>query len=54
MQTNDPDATVRRWMVVCLSKLWENFEEAKAAAIRDGAHEKLCLMLQDVVRQLFS
>lgn len=36
-------------MVICLAKLWENFEEAKTAAIREGAHEKLCAMLQDVV-----
>jgi hypothetical protein len=36
-------------MVICLSKLWENFEEAKNVAIRESAHVTLCAMLQDVV-----
>ncbi|EGC38984.1 hypothetical protein DICPUDRAFT_148338 [Dictyostelium purpureum] len=47
-QLSDPDPMVRRWMILCMAKMWENFEEAKWAAIKECAHEKLCLLLTDV------
>eukprot|EP01133_Synstelium_polycarpum_P018713 gene18713-22384_t len=47
-QVNDPDPMVRRWMVLCMAKMWENFEEAKWAAIKESAHERLCLLLTDI------
>lgn len=34
-------------MLICLAKLWDNFEEAKEEAIREQAHVSLCSMLQD-------
>jgi regulator-associated protein of mTOR len=44
-----PDAhpLLRCWLVFCLGKLWEDFEDAKVVAIREGAHEKLCALLTD-------
>jgi hypothetical protein len=38
---------LRRWIVLALAKLWENYEEAKLAAIKENAQEKLCHLLQD-------
>lgn len=46
-QINDPDPLLRRWTALCLAKLWENFDEAKWAALRDGAHKRLCSLLTD-------
>jgi regulatory associated protein of mTOR len=43
----DSPTLLRIWLVFCLGKLWEDFEDAKTAAIREGAHEKLCALLTD-------
>lgn len=37
----DSEHMLCKWIILCLAKLWENFDEAKAAAIRESAHEKL-------------
>jgi regulator-associated protein of mTOR len=53
---NDPDPMLRKWLVLCMGKLWESFEEAKWAAVRESAHERLCTLLTDPVpevRRLF-
>ncbi|ELR12837.1 regulatory-associated protein of mTOR, putative [Acanthamoeba castellanii str. Neff] len=46
-QINDPDPLLRRWIALCMAKLWEGFDEAKWAALRDGAHKRLCSLLTD-------
>jgi regulator-associated protein of mTOR len=46
-QLTESDPLLRRWVVLALAKLWENYEDAKSVAIKEGAHEKLCLLLQD-------
>jgi regulator-associated protein of mTOR len=51
-QLNEQDSMLRRWVVFALAKFWENYEEAKWAAIKDGAHEKLCSLLQDPVPEV--
>jgi regulatory associated protein of mTOR len=51
-QLNEPDSMLRRWVVFALAKLWENYEEAKWAAIREAAHEKLCILLTDPVPEV--
>eukprot|EP00005_Dracoamoeba_jomungandri_P001709 CAMPEP_0174254418 /NCGR_PEP_ID=MMETSP0439-20130205/3738_1 /TAXON_ID=0 /ORGANISM="Stereomyxa ramosa, Strain Chinc5" /LENGTH=1175 /DNA_ID=CAMNT_0015335983 /DNA_START=131 /DNA_END=3658 /DNA_ORIENTATION=- len=51
-QLNDPDASLRRWICVCLAKQWEGYNEAKWFAIRDGAHKRLCALLTDVVPEV--
>lgn len=51
-QLNEPDSMLRRWVVFALAKLWENYEEAKWAAIRELAHEKLCILLTDPVPEV--
>ncbi|EFA82813.1 WD40 repeat-containing protein [Heterostelium album PN500] len=53
-QVNDPDPMVRRWMILCMAKMWENFEEAKWVAIKENAHEKLCLLLTDICPEVRS
>jgi hypothetical protein len=44
---------VRRWITFCLAKFWENFDEVKWCAIRNGAHEKLPALLTDPVPEVF-
>ncbi|KAF2073039.1 hypothetical protein CYY_005655 [Polysphondylium violaceum] len=51
-QIHDPDPMVRRWMVLCIAKMWENSEEAKWAAIKESAHEKVCLLLTDTTPEV--
>lgn len=46
-QINDPDPLLRRWTALCLAKLWEDFEEAKWIALREGSHKRLCSLLTD-------
>ena len=43
---------LRCWLVFCPGKLWEDFEEAKAVAIREGAHERLCALLTDPIPEV--
>eukprot|EP01114_Cavostelium_apophysatum_P011005 TRINITY_DN2516_c0_g1_i5.p1 TRINITY_DN2516_c0_g1~~TRINITY_DN2516_c0_g1_i5.p1 ORF type:complete len:1063 (+),score=306.58 TRINITY_DN2516_c0_g1_i5:92-3280(+) len=51
-QLSDPDPMLRRWLVLCLAKLWDSFEEAKWAGLRDGAPEKLCSLLSDPIPEV--
>jgi regulator-associated protein of mTOR len=51
-QLTDPDPALRRWIVFCLAKLWENYEDAKDAAVQEKAHEKLCSLLTDPVPEV--
>lgn len=51
-QLNDPDESLRRWVVFCLAKLWENYEDAKDVAVAEKAHEKLCSLLTDPVAEV--
>jgi hypothetical protein len=46
-QINDPDPLLRRWIALCMAKLWEGFDDAKWTALRDGAHKRLCSLLTD-------
>jgi regulator-associated protein of mTOR len=51
-QLNDPDPLLRRWVILCMAKLWEAFEEAKNSAVKEGIHEKLCPLLTDPVAEV--
>lgn len=51
-QINEPDAMLRRWIALCIGKLWELFDEAKWVAIRENAHKKLCGLLTDPVPEV--
>lgn len=43
---------LRKWSVLCISKLWEDYEEAKAAGIKENAHERLCTLLTDPIPEV--
>eukprot|EP00011_Vannellida_sp_DIVA3-517-6-12_P013161 CAMPEP_0114607422 /NCGR_PEP_ID=MMETSP0168-20121206/2061_1 /TAXON_ID=95228 ORGANISM="Vannella sp., Strain DIVA3 517/6/12" /NCGR_SAMPLE_ID=MMETSP0168 /ASSEMBLY_ACC=CAM_ASM_000044 /LENGTH=1255 /DNA_ID=CAMNT_0001818301 /DNA_START=266 /DNA_END=4034 /DNA_ORIENTATION=+ len=47
-QLSQSDAKLKLWCVLCLAKLWEDYEEAKEMAAREQAPKKLCLLLGDV------
>ncbi|MBY0308035.1 MAG: hypothetical protein K2Q09_04760, partial [Phycisphaerales bacterium] len=49
---SDPDPLLRRWVILCLGKLWEDNEEARWAAVRESAHERLCGLLTDSVPEV--
>lgn len=43
----DRDDEVRKWMCLCLGKLWENFDDAKRVAIDGNVPQLLYSLLQD-------
>jgi len=51
-QLNEPNDQLRRWVVFCLAKLWENYEDAKEVAVQEKAHERLCSLLTDPVPEV--
>lgn len=48
----DPDPLLRQWVCLCLAQVWMNNTEAKAAAIAENGHEKLCALLGDSVPEV--
>ncbi|CAO3617018.1 unnamed protein product [Cunninghamella blakesleeana] len=48
----DADPLLRQWVCLCLAQVWMNNSEAKAAAIAENGHEKLCAMLTDSVPEV--
>lgn len=46
-QLGDPSPDLRRWVAICLGKLWDNYESARWTGVRDTAHEKLYNLLKD-------
>ena len=36
----------------CIARLWDDFQEAKWAGIRESAHERLCVLLTDPVPEV--
>ena len=46
------DNQVRLWMCLLCAVLWQNYEEAKMAAIREGIMDKLKLLLRDSVPEV--
>lgn len=48
----EPDPMVRRWVVLCLGKLWEDFEDGKWAAVKENAPKLLCPLLTDPVPEV--
>eukprot|EP00698_Gefionella_okellyi_P000460 TRINITY_DN1041_c0_g1_i1.p1 TRINITY_DN1041_c0_g1~~TRINITY_DN1041_c0_g1_i1.p1 ORF type:complete len:1112 (+),score=196.08 TRINITY_DN1041_c0_g1_i1:55-3390(+) len=43
------DAHVRRWACFALAKLWENCDEAKTYAVREGTPQRLVVLLSDPI-----
>ncbi|KAG7391288.1 HEAT repeat [Phytophthora pseudosyringae] len=43
----DPDEEVRKWICLCLAKLWENFDDGKRIAIEDRVPRILGTKLRD-------
>jgi hypothetical protein len=48
----DPNPMLRQWVTLCLAKLWEDFDEAKWTAIREQAHQRICVLLTDPVAEV--
>lgn len=43
----DEDAHLRRWSVLCIAQMWDDFEEAKGVGVRAGAHALLTDILHN-------
>lgn len=48
----DPDPLLRQFVCLCLGQVWMNNAEAKAIAIAENGHEKLCAMLTDSIPEV--
>lgn len=46
-QLSDPSPSLRQWLALCLGKVWSNFDNARWCGVRDRAHEKLSVLLND-------
>ncbi|XP_061193905.1 regulatory-associated protein of mTOR-like isoform X1 [Saccostrea echinata] len=46
-QLSDSSSSLRQWLALCLGKVWSNFDNARWCGVRDRAHEKLSLLLND-------
>lgn len=40
-QMDDRNPLLRKWFIICLGNLWNNFESARHLGVRDSAYEKL-------------
>ncbi|KAL6040813.1 regulatory-associated protein of TOR 1 [Balamuthia mandrillaris] len=48
----DADPLLRRWLCLCLGKLWQQYDEAKRVAIKENAHKRLCALLTDPIPEV--
>lgn len=48
-QLEEPNPVLRQWLVICLGRLWQNFDSARWYGARDNAHEKLINLLWDEI-----
>lgn len=46
-QLNDPLPLLRQWLALCLGLTWEGYDQARWCGVRDSAHEKLFILLED-------
>ncbi|XP_066593709.1 regulatory-associated protein of mTOR isoform X1 [Prorops nasuta] len=51
-QLEDPNPSLRQWLCLCLGRLWHNYDKARWCGVRDIAHEKLFILLQDPVPEV--
>ncbi|KAF7273223.1 hypothetical protein GWI33_014074 [Rhynchophorus ferrugineus] len=46
-QLGDPKRELRKWVAICLGKLWDHYESARWTGVRDTAPDKLYILLKD-------
>ncbi|XP_069979013.1 regulatory-associated protein of mTOR isoform X2 [Penaeus vannamei] len=51
-QVSDPHPPLRQWATLCLGRTWHHHPDARWAATRDNAHEKLYTLLSDPVPEV--
>ncbi|KAI8513520.1 hypothetical protein Bbelb_101590 [Branchiostoma belcheri] len=51
-QLNDAHHLLRQWLAICLGRIWTNFDAARWCGVRDSAHEKLYILLNDPVPEV--
>ncbi|KAG7209721.1 hypothetical protein KM043_011355 [Ampulex compressa] len=51
-QLGDTNPLLRQWLCLCLARLWHNYDKARWCGVRDIAHEKLFMLLQDPVPEV--
>lgn len=48
----DADPLLRQWSAICVAELWNRYPEAKILGAKEGIHERMCGMLQDIVPEV--
>lgn len=51
-QLADASSPYKKWLALCLSQLWDNYDEARGISIRNTAHEKLYILLEDKIPEV--
>lgn len=51
-QVSDPHPPLRQWATICLGRTWHHHPDARWAATRDNAHDKLFTLLTDPVPEV--
>ncbi|XP_048764254.2 regulatory-associated protein of mTOR-like isoform X2 [Ostrea edulis] len=46
-QLSDSSSSLRQWLALCLGKVWSSFDNARWCGVRDRAHEKMSILLND-------
>lgn len=49
---NKDNPLLRQWSCLCISQLWNDLPEAKWRGIRENAHQKLCMLVKDIVSEV--
>ena len=49
---NDHDPLLRQWVCICLGKLWEDYPDAKDAAIKALVYENIIVLLSDPIPEV--
>jgi regulator-associated protein of mTOR len=42
----------KQWLTLCLAQLWADYDKARWVGVRDTAHEKLYLLLEDKIPEV--
>lgn len=51
-QLANASAPYKQWLTLCLAQLWSDYDKARWVGVRDIAHEKLYILLEDKVPEV--
>ncbi|KAI5723075.1 hypothetical protein M8J76_000957 [Diaphorina citri] len=51
-QLNDKHHLLRQWLLICVGRLWNNYDKARWCGVRDSALDKLYTLLKDPIPEV--